>query len=115
MTHPVIVGRLAEQAALIDRAGQWAAVVGPDIGALALVVFGSVARGDFNQWSDIDVLVVVADPDEAIEDKVWATRPGLVEPVVWPLEELARRRTKRDPIAGEADTIGVTVFGALPP
>jgi hypothetical protein len=34
--------------------------------------------------------------------------------VGWTPAELAQRRRRRDPIAREADAVGVVVFGALP-
>jgi hypothetical protein len=117
--NPVISRRRNERDAMVDRARQWARAAGPAMGAEAIVVIGSVARGDFNKWSDIDVLVVVDDlPDDL------RGRPGLVgaiaeppgvEAVVWTAAELAERRARRtDPIARDAYDVGVVVHGRLP-
>jgi len=47
------------------------ALFGPDV---ELRVFGSVARGDDSEHSDIDVLVLLAGPvDHAIEERVFDT------------------------------------------
>ncbi len=117
MTHPVVERRRAEQQAHLDRAASWAAALPDGLGVMAVVVFGSVARGDFNKWSDIDVLVVAEHLPPASRDRVdllFAHRPGGLEPVGWTPSELAERRRRRDPIACEADEVGVVVRGAWP-
>jgi predicted nucleotidyltransferase len=84
---------------------------------VAAVVVGSVARGDFNHWSDLDVLVVADDlPDRWLDrcEALAPVPPGL-QPIGWTPNELAARRRRRDPIALEAGTVGVTVWGTLPP
>ena len=118
MTHPVIERRRAEQRALVDRAASWAASLPDHLGVCAAVVFGSVARGDFNKWSDVDVLVVAEHLPASSRDRIevlFADRPGGLEPVGWTPSELTERRRRRDPIAREADEIGLVVRGALPP
>lgn len=118
MTHPLVEARHRERWALIDRARSWAGDLGRRLpGLVAVVVVGSVARGDFNAWSDLDV-VVVADalPDGFLErwDLV-SPLPPRVQPIVWTTADLARARRKRNPLAVEADGAGVVVWGALPP
>jgi len=117
VTHPVIERRRAEQQAHVDRAASWAAALPDELGVVAVVVFGSVARGDFNKWSDIDVLVIAEHLPSSSRDRIevlFADRPGGLEPVGWTPAELADRRRRRDPIAREADEIGVVVRGAWP-
>jgi predicted nucleotidyltransferase len=98
VSEAVIARRRREREALLAKAREWAEEVGPALGAQAIVVVGSVARGDFNKWSDIDVLVVV---DELADPAL--RRPPGVEVIVWPAAELARRRDKgTDPLAREA-------------
>jgi hypothetical protein len=117
MSHPILERRRAEQSARIRTAADWAERLSRRLELVAAVVFGSVARGDFNKWSDTDVLVVVRDlPDGARERIELLTRdapPGL-QPVGWTPEELAARRERRDPIARECDAVGITVSGRLP-
>lgn len=119
MTSPVIERRLAEQAEAIAKAAAWATqLVGGRGSVSAVVVFGSYARGDFNKWSDIDVLVIddcLPESGRARVDLLWADRPAPVQPVGWTGDELQTRRRRRDPIAVEADAVGVVVHGALPP
>jgi predicted nucleotidyltransferase len=54
----VLDRRRRERTEMITRARAFAQSLPPALDVRAVVVFGSVARGDFNQWSDIDVLVV---------------------------------------------------------
>lgn len=117
MTHPVIARRLAEQADRIRAAERFARELATRLDVMAAVVFGSTARGDFNKWSDTDVLVVAralpTDPRDRLSVLDRAAPPG-VQPVGWTPEELADKRRRRDPIALECDAIGVIVLGALP-
>lgn len=75
----------------------------------AAAVFGSVARGDFNASSDVDLLVVA----DGLPRNYWqrlaaleAITPG-VEPVVWTPDEWTRQRGRGNPIAVEAARDGV--------
>ena len=36
-----------------------------------IILYGSYARGDFNEFSDIDVMILVDMPDEEIKEKRW--------------------------------------------
>ncbi|MBA2317030.1 MAG: nucleotidyltransferase domain-containing protein [Euzebyales bacterium] len=55
----------------------------------AVAVFGSVARGDFNVWSDVDVLIVA----DGLPDDYWSRlvvlgdAPCGIEPVAWTSSE----------------------------
>ncbi len=87
----IVEARAGERQALVDRAARFAASLDADAGVAAVVVFGSVARGDFNLWSDVDVLVVVARVDDRLVERVRSAgrEVGLVEPVVWTPEQFA--------------------------
>ncbi|MCZ7528518.1 MAG: nucleotidyltransferase domain-containing protein [Acidimicrobiia bacterium] len=117
MTHPVVAARRRQQAELIERVREWAAALDTRVpGVVAVVVFGSVARGDFNKWSDTDVLVVADElpADHLARAEVLAPVPPGVQPVAWTRDELHEARRKRNPIARESDEIGVCVHGSLP-
>lgn len=117
MTHPTLRRRLDEQAELIDRVRGWAPSLAARVPVVAVVVFGSVARGDFNKGSDIDVLVVASDLPKRALDRLQlldADRPPGVQLVAWTPNELAERREHNDPIVRECDSVGVSVHGALP-
>jgi len=119
VTDVVIARRRREREALIDRARRWADQAGPALGARAIVVVGSVARGDFNKWSDIDVLVVLDDLPDHLPARLALVgrtpKPPGVETIVWTGSELGRRRAGgTDPIARDAYDLGVVIHGRLP-
>ncbi len=62
--------RRKERRNLIARAQELADQLEPGLGLRGFVVFGSVARGDFNVWSDIDVLVVADHLPERWLDRI---------------------------------------------
>jgi len=112
MSHRIIEARRAEQRQLIERARAWAATLDPALGIESVTVFGSVARGDFNLDSDIDVLVVADHLPARWLDRIAAIdrdRPGRVAPLAWTPSELDVMRAKRNPIALEADALGVRI------
>ena len=114
----IVERRREEQAAALELARGYAARVAGEIPLVAAVVFGSYARGDFNTWSDIDVLIVSDDlpaDARARSDLLWRHAVGDVSPVGWTQDEHRDRRARGDPIAVEADAVGITVAGALPP
>ncbi len=82
--------RRDERAQAIACAQTYATTLAVEIPLAAAVVFGSYARGDFNTWSDIDVLVLAdvlpTDSQERLE-LLWRHRPGGLEPVGWTLAE----------------------------
>ena len=83
-----------------------------------MVVFGSVARGDFNVWSDLDVLVVAERLPDRWDDRLkmlWVDRPPRLSPLAWTPDELRSRYRRRDPIAVEAVERGVVMAGDTDP
>jgi len=113
----IVERRREEQAAAFALARTYAEALAAEITLVAVVVFGSYSRGDFNTWSDIDVLVVSDElPDDTRErsDLLWRHQPGGVSAVGWTTGEHRDRRRRGDPIAIEADGSGVTVVGTLP-
>lgn len=99
--------RLREEA--IREAREFVQCVESILEVSSAYLFGSYARGDFNAWSDVDVLVITRGelPEspvkrlEAIEDCLRG-RPK-VEPVVMTEEEYQRAKAKKNPIAVEAE------------
>ena len=111
----VVNRRRAERAALIARARRFADTLDPAVGVNAVVVFGSVARGDFHDSSDVDVLVVAEHlPDRTLErNAALGIPPPRVEFVAWTPAEWRRERERRNPIAVEAEAVGVVLSGVL--
>lgn len=112
--HPVIERRRAERQALLDRAVTFVRSLPPSLGLRAAVVVGSVARGDFNRWSDIDVVVVADHLPAGWLDRLDALgpRPGLVQPVAWTPSEWRRQLERGNPLAREGVEAGVWLAGS---
>jgi len=67
------------------------------LGGLTMILYGSYARGDFNLWSDVDVLII----SEYFRGRNFVTRciilddaPPRLEPICWTPEEAVKALTK---------------------
>lgn len=113
----VVARRVTERARLLEEAEAFAAALDPRLEVRWVCVFGSVARGDFNAYSDIDVLVVAEGFPQRYQDRLealgWPT-PGRVEPIPWTPTEYRHRLQRRDAIALEALESGVSLIGEPP-
>lgn len=116
MTHSVALRRQAERRERLALVKAFADHLA-DIDVQAVVVFGSVARGDFNVWSDIDVLVVADGVPEQWLDRLSLLSeraPPGVSALAWTSAEWFHELGRHNPIATEALESGVVVRGALP-
>lgn len=111
----IVERRRRERAELLEAAERFAEGLDPDLEVRSAVVFGSVARGDFNVWSDIDVLVIADQLPERPQDRaaVLGAAPR-ISPVAWTPAELRRQSDASNPIAREALESGVLVRGIRP-
>lgn len=104
--------RYAERARLVGLAREHVRRLSERLPVRQAAVVGSVARGDFNVWSDVDV-VVVADglPERRLErlELLMEGRPPRVEPIGFTPAELADARRRRNPLVVELDSIGIPV------
>lgn len=61
------------------------------LGKITAVLYGSTVRGDFKDWSDMDIVVISdnlpADPMERL-DILYESSEGLIEPKGFTVEEL---------------------------
>jgi predicted nucleotidyltransferase len=79
----VIERRRQQQRELLDIARRYVAELRQRIGPLSAWVYGSVARGDFNQGSDVDLLIVAPNlPDNPLArmEVLYAALEPPVEP-----------------------------------
>ncbi len=84
---------------------------------IRIVMFGSKARGDAVQWSDIDLLVVVAGPvhRRRLAQEIHLSFFGLgvpVDVIVATQEDLDRHRGKAGTILSDALAEGLEVYAA---
>lgn len=109
----VLARRRREREQLLGRARRFAGHLPDHLRVRAVVVVGSVARGDFNLWSDIDVLVVAdglaGGPVQRLE--ALGPAPGGVQPIAWTPAEWCTQLRRRNPMAVEAVEDGVWLTG----
>jgi uncharacterized protein len=109
--------RRVERDGRLALAGEHVKQIGRRIPVTGAVVAGSTARGDFNLWSDIDVVVVsdaLPAPGPAREQALAGeAAPGL-ELHGYTSAEFTRALERRDRLALEAAEGGVLLCGALP-
>lgn len=109
----VIARRRADQRQRLAAARAFVDGIDATVDVRAAVVFGSVARGDFHDSSDTDVLVVAAELPSGFADRlrvIGAPVAG-VDAVAWTPHEWVTQREKRNPIAAEAVERGVWLRG----
>jgi predicted nucleotidyltransferase len=115
MTTPaqVVRRRRAQRRELITMARAYADALPAAAGVRAVVVFGAVARGDFNDRSDVDVLVVADRLPARAPDRLAALgpTPPRVEVVAWTPAEWRSERARGNPITAEAAAAGVWLRG----
>lgn len=84
-------------------------------GARAVILIGSLARGDFTAFSDADVIIVSENvpknPLERLKDFMDPTLPVDLEPRVYTTEELLNMAKEKRRIAKEIAKHGKTLAG----
>ncbi len=94
---PGLLRRLERRRRLVSRLCSWLRELRRRLGRVSLVLFGSYARGDFNAWSDVDLILVWEGfRDRSLAER-WRLIRGLVEElgepvdlVLWSPEEAGR-------------------------
>ncbi len=85
---------------LMELAKQFAERAHAALGAVTVWLYGSVARGDFNFWSDVDVLLVAEQlPDHPLkrQDLLMRIAPLKVEPIGYTKDEFEHLLARRHP------------------
>jgi predicted nucleotidyltransferase len=108
--------RRAERERLLDLGREYVEMLTRRLPVRGAAVAGSVARGDFNAWSDVDVVVVADDlPARALDRAELLLRdaPPGVQPVGYTPAEFERACERGDRLAREAVERGVLLVGEL--
>lgn len=111
----VVARRRAGRRKRLAAAERYADVVRARMPVRALVVFGSVARGDWHAGSDIDVLVVAdVGAGTRMLDRLEAAGPAHdgVQPLVWTVAEWSHRWARGDRYARACVEEGVWLVGS---
>lgn len=110
----VLERRRARRDVLVETARRFADELTERVELRAAVVIGSVARGDFNVWSDIDLLVIADALPERSLDRLAAVepRPPLIQPIPWTPAEWRYELARGNPMAVEATDRGIWLRGS---
>jgi len=96
--------RRRERQRRIKLAREFVEEVANSIGSLTAVVIGSTSRGDFNAWSDIDVVIISdvfnANPLKRFDSLIPFIKPG-IEPIPLRTVDVYRLAEKKAPVVKE--------------
>lgn len=110
----LLAERRQEQRRLRALAEAYLARLAARLPIRAAALVGSVARGDFNLWSDVDVVVVCDELPARLPDRslvLARDAPGGVQPIGYTSEEFERAHRRGDPLTREAVGAGVPLRG----
>lgn len=89
----IIKRREEERRRVIDELKIYADKLKKSLGKVTMILFGSYARGDFNVWSDVDVIII----SEKFKDIRFPLRclelkdpPERLSPICWTPDEARR-------------------------
>jgi len=110
----VLGRRRREREEKLSVARAYVEAIAGHLDLVGAAVIGSVARGDFNVWSDIDVVVVAGGLPARYLDRASllasVPAPG-VQAVAFTPQELISSLVKRDPRVEELGRLGVYLAG----
>ncbi len=110
----VVAARRRERERLIELARDHVRRLSERIPVVAAAVAGSVARGDFNLWSDVDLVVISDRLPARIPDRsalLAADAPAGVQVVGYTSEEFRRALRRNDALATSVVREGVRLRG----
>lgn len=110
----VLAERRRERERLIDVAREHVERLSARVEVEAAVVVGSVARGDFNVWSDVDVIVVAEALPARTPDRLallLRDAPPRVQPIGFSQAEPEEAKRRSNRLVLEAIEHGVVLTG----
>lgn len=113
----ILARRVAQRERLVAKAREHVERLSKRRKVTAAVVVGSVARGDFNVWSDVDVIVLIDTLPDRAPDRVALANDGAptgVQVVAYTSVEFADAIRRRNRMAIEAIEDGILLYGELP-
>lgn len=110
------LGLNSERYAYAAAVGRFVARAAQELQPLALILFGSLARGDYHRRSDADFCVILAEAPPkplAAYTRVVACDPtGVVQPVVYGREQFLQMLHQANGLALEVTADGVFLAGS---
>lgn len=103
----VIRERARERDRVIREAREWAQKIQYKS---TVILTGSYARGDFNKWSDVDILIISDEiTGPPLERLKKINTPLGYEVIVWTINEFKIMLKKKNPLAIEALKNGIVL------
>jgi predicted nucleotidyltransferase len=103
----IVEERLKAREAAIRRVAEWVRELNFPLTA---VLIGSYARGDFNVWSDVDVLIVSDSfPARPLDRLKMVDPPEGVEVIPLTTADFHRLRRKKNLLVTEAEKYGIVL------
>ena len=109
----IIEERIKKQKEYIELAKKYVQQLAKTLSVKKAYVIGSVARGDFNDASDIDVLIIAENlPVNPLKrlHLLYETVPPLIEPKAFTPEEFKMLLEKKNPLAVETRIRGIRIY-----
>ncbi len=120
MAEAIIKKRIMEREKVLDKARLFAQCVRERMGSnTTIILYGSYARGDFSEESDIDILVITnsnlpLEPHYRIDLILECIKKfPEVEPVILTIREVEERYRKSNPLILEALDQGIYLLDGL--
>lgn len=111
-----VAARGRQRDELIEKARAHVNALEERVGIVAAAVVGSVARGDFNLWSDIDVVVVATALPPRLPERLELLGDGAapgVQVIGFTLDEFRAARRKKNKLVMDALETEVVLKGDL--
>ena len=112
----IIERRREERLRVVELVKEFCKEVEKIFNKFTLILIGSYARGDFNLWSDIDVLIVVESCPrnplrrfDLIKEVMMNPKFSNIEPIILTIEEIELKVRKKDPLIREVVDYGVFI------
>ena len=80
---------------------------------VSVVLFGSMAKGDYTKFSDYDLLIVVSEERLGFKDRLYEYAlysDGWVEPFVYTVEEVRKMFREYNPLILDALKDGIVIY-----
>ena len=111
--YKIVEEKIKRQNELIQKAKDYVKELSAKLEIVEAYVIGSVARGDFNDGSDIDVVIIARNlPKNPLERMklLYENIPALVEPKAYTEQEFSKLLQKGNPIVIECNKIGIKIY-----
>ncbi len=102
----------------LEEAGKFINCISRILGEISVALYGSYARGDFNEWSDIDILIIAKDLPVNPLARLKRIHECLkkhptIDPILVTIEEYQKMTTKQNPITVDVEKNGIILKDKL--